>query len=421
LPANTLDVQEATVFLTDKITTPGTDSFLMVTTNGATDADHISVAGPTYTNEKTYSSLTAFGTLIEGWVDWNGIGLGEYNAATVPLSGSNSGSALTIVCPVSQSTQADRATPLFGAYLDGAGIAMTDGKVYRMKAQLSSSNSDPKLNPTIQMGLNGRATGPGFGYIEYPRYVNGTGVGPTNVAASYSAFLWANGTGSAMPWFQVNDDAVDRGGTITMGLPVSIDSFDPNMLSGGTVLFDKGTGAPVGFGSEYTAFIGPLRLQLSKDGSTITEGPPAQGTAGTWTTTLTSTRLTVGLSSPLAASAAGLVALYNGNMYTASADKLVVVKVTAKTSAATSANLPSLYIFTPQNGANFQAVQWKDRRGTTSVGGPTATASGFYAMFETGAASAQYGLALYFVADTTGQSGDIQVERITVTEYPKVQ
>jgi hypothetical protein len=411
LPDNVLDFQEASLFVTDGSSTPTKDTVFLITLDGG--ADKLSMAGPVgpaWTNEKTYSNFNETANALPMWdsykLDVNTLG----DPASLTFTKTNT--RLSIVTTVNQGATSwpygQFAPPGANEFaVDAAG----KDKLYRFQANVGSTNANVAQNPMVRLSLNGRTQGPGQASREFSKG-SGTGAetnGPTSAAVTpYAVYLWPSATGTFAPTFLVYDDEITRGGTIFIDAGATLDSVAKADFTGGTVVADQGAGASAGF------------VSGTGNGQWSAQAVPFTGIFGytgspTFTSSITSNLMTLGVTGTVAAGQSGYVKYGSSSLFTTQADKLYVVK--ARVAASTNAGLvPDLRIFVSRGNAVAYLLQ---SRNNTQNSGPTTTPKDFVCVIETDAKSAGlWDLGLEVIAEP-GQAGNLQISRITVEEYAK--
>jgi len=410
LPDPVLDFQEASLFVTDGASTPTKDTVFLVTLDGGADA--LSMAGPsgpTWTTEKTYANLSETANSAPVWDSFKYDVL-DGNTAPGGITQSKTTTRLNTTASVAQTTPGPYGQwgpPVANEYtIDAAGAA----KLWRFKVNMGSSNASTATNPMIRISLNGRTQGPGEGGREFAKN-SGTGAetnGPTSAATKvFSTYLWPAAAGNFAPVFLVYDDDATRGGTIFVEANLALQSVPKADLTGGTVVVDQGQGAATGFVS------GTGNGQWSASSSSFA-GIVGYTGAPTYTSSFSSSLMTVGVSGTAAAGQGGLVKYGSSNLFTAQADKLYMVKARVAASTNTGA-IPDLRVFLSAGNATCYHLQG---RNLTAGSGPTTTPKDFVCVFETTAQNAGlWSVGMEAIIDP-GQAGNLQISRVTVEEYP---
>jgi hypothetical protein len=199
LPSGILDLQEATLYVSDTNTTPGADQILLVTME--TGRDTLS-GGLAFELAKDYSSDTT---------DFGSYGLSSQLSTTVPninpanIVMNKTASSISVNTPQTNSPA--------GYYLYGqwtaASTAFPVDPAYFYKTQADVSGSlGPAGNPSIVLGFNGRAdTGYGINQIT-------AGQGPGTAAETWSGFMAPVKAGTPAVFIAVLDASDTAGGTV---------------------------------------------------------------------------------------------------------------------------------------------------------------------------------------------------------------
>jgi hypothetical protein len=413
LPGDVYDFQQATVFVTDKATTPGKTTMFLVTVN--TGVDRLSAGGPAWANERTFSN---FDETAGGQPLWSPFEYDVFQASGTNydpgnlISETKTASQLRLTSAVSQTAgygpYAQWAPPSVNEYAVGA--TQVD-KLLRMTMNASGPNAGVAANCNIRFDINGNTQGPGEGIYEFAAG-SGTGSeanGPTTTARDFSAFLWPAAQGTIAPTFKIFDDSATRGGAFNVNANVDIDSIAKADLTGGTVLYDRGNG-----GTQGVFEFGTAAGQWST-GTASFAGILPLTSAPTFTSSGNGTALTVGFVGTVGATQGGLVKYGSGaGIYTTQADKLYVIKVRVAGSSDTTA-VPALRIITARGNADAQFLL---TRNLTQGNGLTTTARDYYCVFQSEAATAgAWDLGIEASGSTSG-GGTLTISRVTVTEYP---
>jgi hypothetical protein len=402
LPAGYVDVQEATLYVTDKTTTPGLDQILLVTLIDRHDT--LSGGGPRWSVEKDYTGiLTDTSNPWTGFklvTDWNGAGNGDTgsNALCTFSIGANS---MSITSPVSQTlTSGGRGVVQYGQLAPNNNVNVVTSKVYRMRATVSSNNATA-IDPTVFVRLNGRAT---VGMGEF-LLTEGTASGPTTTPKTIAAYLWPAAAGSAQAQFGVQDSTATYGGTFT-ATNVIVDSFDPTKLIGKSDLKDVGNGATTGFTFATVATPGSFNLS----------GPyNFTGMSMVSFTTTGSGSTAIVLNGSGSASSTQGFAYYGTTLFTTSASaKLVSVKVNVSSS---TTGTPDIRFRLASGADASQPTFWINRN---ADGGPSSTAKDYYVMFESSGAATSFDFFIDAILDgATSCNGELKINRVTISEYSK--
>jgi hypothetical protein len=415
LPVGYLDAQEAVVFVTDDATTPGFDTFQLITllANTTVPADTLSGGGPSYEIVEDYRASTPSSawTLL-------GVGVSVHNGTggPGPTSNVNNGTGtVTAVFPLTNNTGSDTTDPYFPASIFmKAGISVTSDKVYRVTARVQSSNTVKNANPSVGLSLNGRTT-VGYGQTEASWKPNNADVTLTPLSGApiyLKAFLWPTANGDVSVFHTIWDSSSVSGGTITLD-QMLLESFDPTLMAGETVLADFGTGATAfsGFTTGKFAFYDPSGANTTAMVATAT----ASANTLSFTAQAGSSTATDGVA----------YMLHGTTLFTTSAGagkKLVVVKVMAKTTSADTAKIPDFIVAVNSVPGNYRSTFILDRQFSGSTvsnpnGDLAQTARAIYVIFESDPSSAydiSFMAGSYF-DDAT--NGNVTVERVTAYDY----
>jgi hypothetical protein len=276
-------------------------------------------------------------------------------------------------------------------------------------------------NPSIGVSLNGRTSaGQAQTEASWKGATANLTLSPLAGSPIYlKGFLWPAANGAVMAWYVIWDSVDTSGGTITLD-QMLLESFDPTLLTGETVLADFGTGATPFVTGDFTtgqfAFYNP----------SLTNNVNVTVTA-----TANSLSFTGQAGSSTATDGVGY-ALHPKTLFTTSASsgkKLVVVKVMAKTTSSDSAKIPD-FIFavndvisdSPVTGGNYRSTFMIDRYFQSNVvqnpdADLAAIARPYYCIFESDP-SKKYDFTIYAgVFFDDGTNGNVTVERVTALEY----
>lgn len=414
-PAGYLDIQEATLLVSDTVTTPGYDASLILTMVSPS-VDALS-GGAVWGLEEDLANTSGFTYLkLSGVVD------NFAAAATVetgpPPNGSvpnvtvaNTGTVLSITTPLARPTATNY---LYGQYGKNTAAALDTSKIYRLQATVASTATTSGANATWELEINGRANGPGLGYLEFGRNPAGN-AGPTNGnPGQYSAYLRPLASSTAQIVFRVFDDDGAVGSTMSasnldlFGIPVASLANPVQTLAVTSFSVDATNIVPnyPTWGYYRTNFAG-----MTLPG-TMT-GTPAQGASGA---ELVHT-VVVG-----SATQKGFAWFHSSSAFTATAGKLVVVdfQVSSTTAISSSAKTPDLWLGVSSNGAGFNAALLNDPTVPDAGNNPTSTPKSYSAIFEGAAGS--YNLWFRCVGEDFGSpfitvNGNVRCSDITVTEY----
>jgi hypothetical protein len=425
LPAPVIDAQEASLFVTDKTTTPSKDTIMVVTWN--TGVDHISAAGFTWTTERTYSDFTETAGTQPVWDPFEyDILYGGTDPGAV-LTESKVAGRLTITSVVAQGSQygpyAQIAPPQVNEFPVGSAL---QSKVLRGVFKAQSSTTSVASNPFLRYDLNGVTQGPGEGNVELSGTGTASGYGPTTTQKIIRPYLWVVGTGTIAPTFLLYDSYNDRGGSFYVDTNVVIESANKAdiLAQAGTVLYDRGTD-----GSQGAFVAGTTAGTWANAGSANFAGIRINDTTTysnpTWSTyvntNFTGTAMTIAAATSIPKGVGGLIKVGSpAGIYTVQANKLYLIKVRVAASSNTG-NCPELRIITA-NG-NFTA-QFLLNRNIANGAPISTTPTDYYCVFESNAANAgnfDLGIEGFFMNplnDTPVTFLNLTVSRVTITEYP---
>lgn len=367
-------------------------------------------SGPSWSLDRTYSDLTETANAEPVWDSFR---FDVLNGSSTPggITVNKTPSRLNITASMSQSTPGPYGQwgppPANEFTLDAAAA----DKLWRFKVKMGSSNANTAQNPMIRLSLNGRTQGPGEGGREFAKN-SGSGTetnGPVSAATKvFSTYLWPAAPGKFAPTFLVYDDDANVGGTIFVETSLALQSVPKADMTGGTVVVDQGQGAATGF------------VGGTEDGQWSVSAASFAGIIGytfapIFTSSISSSLMTVGVSGTSGAGQGGLVKYGSSNLFTAQADKIYLVKARVAASLNTGA-IPDLRIFCSAGNAVAYHLQG---RNIDAGSGPITTPKDYVCVIETDAQNAGlWSLGLEAIVDP-GQSGNLQISRVTVEEYAK--
>jgi hypothetical protein len=415
-PAGYIDIQEATLFVSDTVTTPGYNAALILTVESPS-FDALS-GGAVWGLEEDLANTSGFTYLkLSGVVD-------NFNAAATvetgpPATGgpvtqvtvSNTGTVLSITTPLARPSPTNY---LYGQYGRNTTAALDTSKIYRLQGTVASTAATTSANATWELEINGRANGPGLGYLEFGRNPAGNG-GPTNGnPGQYSAYLRPLASATAQIVFRVFDDDG------TVGSTMSASNLDLFGIPAASLVNPVQTLAVTNFSVDPTNIVpnyptwGYYRTNFA--GMTLPgtmTGLPGLGGSGA---ELVHT-VVVGSSTQK-----GFAWFHSSGAFTATAGKLVVVdfQVSSTSAISSSAKTPDLWLGVSSNGAGFNAALLSDPTVPDLGNNPTSTPKSYYAIFE--AVAGSYNLWFRCVGEDFGSpfitvNGNIRCSDITVTEY----
>jgi hypothetical protein len=413
LPAGYIDIEEATLFVSDTATTPGYDAALIVTLVSPS-VDSLS-GGAVWGLEEDLADTSGF-TYLKLSGDVSNVGAAVTVETGPPPSGSvpnvtvsNVGGVLSITTPLARPTATNY---LYGQYGKSSAAALDTAKIYRLQATVTSSAAATSANATWALQINGRANGPGMGDIEFGRSPAGNAGPTTGNPKTVSAYLRPMASATAQLLFRVFDDEATVGSTMTAG---NLDLFGipaADLVNAVTLLnvtdFTRDT---VNVTPNYPSW-GYLSVPFGGMTIPTMTGAPASGTAGELVHTAV-----VG-----SATQKGFAWLHSSNAFTATAGKLVVVdfRVSSTSTISTSAKTPDLWLGVSSAASGFNASLFNDPTIPDVGNNPTATPKSYYAIFESqgGAFSVWFrALAEDSGAPLTTVNGNVRCSDIIVTEY----
>jgi len=452
LPAGILDIQEATLFVFDGTTLPASDEMLLVTllSNTEIPTDQcLSAAGPVYQLEKaltdtsvrysaTQSGWLAFGSGYAANIMQNSNLGGTGSPLTYGLT--NTGSFYASFSAVNNTTYpyavaAIETVSVAGSTQPDQGINVTGDRVYRIKGTVASSNTVAANNPGVRLSITGLSSvGEGWGeFTQEPAASAATYKhGPVSgTPATLKGFFWPQGDGYCDILVAIWDTYDNVQGTITVS-NVEIESFEAAKLEGANVLVDMGTGAASQFNvSAYAIGFDPTaNNRFYYAAAPLAAGAPAPPCSADPVPTAVGTRNVLSLTGTASTNIAyGGVGEWLGvNNFTTSADpKLVVAQFMASTTSGEMVKIPEMHVAIQEQLGNLRQGGFVLRKIQGGVKKNeaydlTTTAQAVRLVTES-LPSQAYGLEFFSIltVDTDDSNniftGNLQVERITVTEY----
>ena len=409
--------REATLYVTDLSTTPGYASFTVVTTGINTDVDTLSGGGALCTTEVNYSTTTPFGSAFVLGTEWGSPTTSVVGGAVSSFaSGTNSGTALTFTTQLLTTGQPANS----GLYVSYGATAVTvdTAKVYRLKAAVTSSNTVGSTADPIF--ISQLVTPSAIGYYASSGGANQALTGST--AKCTTAYLWPLANEAAAASLIVFDSFATTGGTIT-AQNIRVDSFNPANLIGSSVLYDAGTGAASPFAAVASGTNGSwtipttgaftiLNFATGSSPANFSVSPSAAGNSST---------LAINTASASSASIQGIASWAGQNLFTPSANRLVVVKAVVKTTN-TSNKYPKAWIIVDGSSPNFGGAGLVASSNNDAIGNPgpiTTTGRDLNVVYDSFGASANTVTFRGFASttSTTTFNGDITLTRLTATQY----
>jgi hypothetical protein len=385
LPAGILDAQEATLYVSDTNTTPGTDKVLMVTVE--TGADSLS-GGLKWNLVQNYASTTPF-TTYKYKSDGTSF---DFTANDVTLT--NTGTALRI-----QTTTTKAPSANWYSYGQFAAVQATvdPANLYRMKTSLTGPGG--ALNPSILLTFNARGNA-GYGFLQTN---SGAAGGPTATASTWSAFLAPLEAGTPEAQFIVFDSSSTAGGIIEASAIQIQNIALADVLASAEVVQATQTAFTVSAtGSATPTQWGYFDVPFSTAGSpTFTRSPANGAPAGPIVMSAVTATSNIGYASfqgPVAS-----IATTPG--------KLVIIRARLSTSSSTSAKLPTIWLNTEAPTIQGGLFIERDIAGTT---GPTSTPRDYYLVFEAKDAVCAFNFRIN--ADKASINGNVQLTELEVLE-----
>ncbi len=416
LPAGVLDYQEATLFVTDGVTSPqepppGGNTALLVTVDVGND--RLS-GGPSWVPDKVVTDTSA----------WNAFSFSLYS----PMAGNgvvstspspqvsftnNNGGTVTVNCQQLANSFWDppanaHDTYHFGVWLPsassviGTATPFTAGTLYRIQAQVGSANATVATNPTLMIGLNARSTGVGYGYT----LVNQAApFGPTSGggAVTLNGYLVPALSGDASLWLGVYDPSnPNNSGNITFS-NIKISHVDLASLA----IVSQRYAAGAVNASAFQYF--PVAYAFYNAGDANLPVFSHTPTSGSGTLSLTAAT-----DAPVANCRGFQVAQFNDSLYTvANAGDLIVAKAMLTGSGS---KVPDTLIKIQDNGLFMQGSFYLTPNGTS---GPNATSKAFYVAVDVppGLGGSGWNFALYTTVDSDTVNGTVTMQSLEITEY----
>jgi len=416
LPAGYLDIQEATLYVTDSVTTPGFKKTLLVTVDSTVQSgrDRLS-GGPVWTLDTDLSNTSGF-TFVE--LEAPAASQNTAGLVTVPpgtpdntpnISRTNNNTAVSFTVPlVNPVWSGTDARFEYGQW--GSNVTVATGNLYRVKATIASSNAAATANPTVYVGLNGRATALGTGYGN-TLVVGGATWGPTSTGSkTVSGYLVPVAPGTAGAIFAVFDPDNNKGGTITAS-GIQLQRVTVSSLGTGITRADLSsfTARAVPNDGEFTYFGVPYSALASATPTVLPTftRTPLDGASNS--------ALVLTASSGGNANAVGFESFDGKNIFTSTAGKLAVVEATLSSTSAQNAT-PSVWVNVQTNDLSNQGQFLLDPKDATT--GPTSTPKIYYCVFEniTGT-SQQCAVSFRLLCETATVNGNVSLSQLVVTEY----
>jgi len=410
LPAGVLDFQEATLFVTDGVTSPQkADTALLVTVD--TGNDRLS-GGPSWVPDKVVTDSSSWGAApFTLYAPMAGNGVAAVSSTQVTGSNNNTGTiGVNCLQLANANWDATHDAYHFGGWLPlgstvvgtPAATTFTAGTLYRIQAKVTSSNATVATNSTLNLGFNGRSS-IGYGYT----LVNqGAPFGPTsaNGGITLNGYLVPAYTGDANLWFGVYDpSAPNNSGNFTFS-NIKISHVD---LASLVKVADLKSVTTVN-ASDFTYF--GIAYSFFTPTDAIVPSYNHAPTSGSGLLSLTAA--TTG--SPVANCRGFGVAQFNNSYYTVqNAGDLIVAKAMLTGSGA---SVPDTLLKIQDNGLFIQGSFYLTPNGTS---GPDATSKPFYVAIDvpTGLGGSGWNVALYTTVDRDNCNGTITMQSLTISEY----
>ena len=377
-----LDVQEATLYVSDTNTTPGADKVLLVTVD--TGADSLS-GGLKWSLVQDYSSTTVFDAFKFKSDGPN------FDGNPSDLVMTNTGTALRIQTPL-----ANVPTASYYYYGEFGELQATVDPAYLYRSKMSLTAPGGAANASVLLTFNARGNA-GYGLLQTNA---GAAGGPSATASTWSSFLAPLEPGTPQAQFIVFDSSSTAGGVIeASAIQVQRIGLADVLASASVVKPTVSSFTVAASGSASATEWGYFSVPFTTS-PTFTRSP-ANGAAG---------QIVMG-----AVTASGQTGMASFQGPTASIPttpgKLVIVRVKLSTSSSASAVLPTLWLNTEAATVQGGLLIERDNAGTT---GPTATAKDYYLVFE--AKDAVCALNVRLLAQANGISGSIVMSELEVLE-----
>jgi hypothetical protein len=381
-----LDVQEATLYVSDTNTTPGADKILMVTLDSGAD---VLSGGLKWTMVQDSSADTAAFNAFKFKGDGTTL---DFTATDLVMT--NTGTSLRIQTPL---TNSPTGYFYYGEY--GKTQASVDpANLYRVTASLTAPGGT--ANPSIILALNARGNA-GYGLMQTN---SGAAGGPTSTGSSWSAFLLPLEAGTPQAQI-ISFDSTDATGGLLEASSISVQSvpFADLLASASVVQATSTSFAVASDGNASATEWGYFEAPFGGGGLPTFSHSPANGNAGPLV-----------MSGATATTNLGLAAFQGPQAsIPTTAGKLVLIRAKLSTSSATSAVLPTVWMNTEAPTVQAGTLIQRDTANPT-VTGPTSTPTDYYVVFEAKDAVCAFNLRI--LADTGGMNGNIQMTELEVLE-----
>ncbi len=393
IPQGYLDIQEATLYVSDTVTTPDLDRILVVTVAGdSPDFLSRSVIPPPPIDDWRHNTI-GFGAFLS-----RGNSINVALPVTIDPPGvtfTNSGKSLAVTVPATNPTGTYHLALVSQSALGGT--PADPNRLYRLTSTLSSSNAVAQNNPGVLVALNGRSTGSGWGFSQFvDGYIAGPQVG---IDVDLYGYVWPVAAIPVPAQLWILDQGTG-GGTITFS-ELMVERIYPPALENPVVLCAE------------TMF---TRTDDPDSGWSYFDSPYPGMTNAVWSAA--PPKNTSGAELVISANTAGSISLQGfaefgrNNVYSPTPGKIVVLEF-AVTSSAQADATPDIWISTAS--AAFTASLIWNRLDFPSTG-PTSTVSPYSVVFEAPSAGP---FSVYFraMAERPATNGDIRLHELTVTEY----
>jgi hypothetical protein len=412
-----VEVQEATLFVTDKATSPSTDKVSVVTLFPATGQDYLSGGGPSWTDEKTYTTTSDWSFIALRNVLANSLAAPQVDVVVSPatitqINRTNPGTAVSL-----GSIQANESGYWYYGQFTSPAQPFAAGRLYRMQFNLTSTATAANQLGDIRLKMNGLTGGPGLAMTEL---VQAPSQYPTSGGKTYNVYLWPAATGTGTPEVGLLDTGTVGGQTITVAANMVISYIDNTTLIGAVekknltdfnVLdADPNIVNPTPTGDQFVyydlAYGGCTKPTFSQVPSAPNSSAPELVNAA-----VVSNTTTKGFSNW--ETGVGFVSTDAG--------KLVVAKATVTSNTPVATRIPDLWLaFNGGYGGPMQGVNnnYELRRMANDPlgNGPTASDKDYYVVFDSPVATT-YQFMFRSMAEDNGTNGDIRLKALVVTQY----
>lgn len=399
-PAGYLDVQEATIYVSDGTTTPGYATMLMVTMPSGKD---VLSGGPVFELVGDYSASSAAlsdSFLLKAVAGGHVNGQAQVGTAVTDASVANNGTGtITLTTPVTNNPSNRYYYVYYGLPGTDAAASMEAGYLYRLSADITVP--DRATAPSVLLFLNGRSTGPGLGFAQW---IAGGTDGPTASAANFAAYLWPAAAGAAPAQIASIDTNSSVGGTMTV-TNVKLHKLDVSELGEGTELLSQATfsrdDADNTAGKYNTASI-----KYGDATQPTISFAPANGATG-------AEELVINGATGTTVNPAGYGQFNSSALFTASAGAMVVVEASVSSSSAADAVIPHMWL---DIGKGVYVPGYIKDRADSAVDGPSTTPKTYYCVFDS-RDGGDFSFSFRGLVDSVNMNGNIRLQSLTVKEY----